>query len=365
MTKLQELANLGQSIWLDDIRRAYLTSGELKRLVEQGVRGLTSNPTIFDKAIAGTADYDQEMRSLIKAGKSVDEIYETLALGDIRSAADALRPVYDQSGRLDGYVSLEVDPTLAHNTAETIAEANRLFNAVGRPNLMIKVPSTPAGVPAIETLIGQGININVTLIFSLSQYQDIAEAYMSGLENLEEKGGGLTRVASVASFFVSRVDTAVDRQLQSIGVTDLQGKIAVANAKLAYARFQEIVSSPRWQKLEAQGGQVQRPLWASTGTKNPSYSDTLYIDNLIGPHTVNTVPPATLQAFLEHGVAARTVDVGADQARAQVARLAELGINLEKVTQKLQDDGVEAFAQSFQSLMNSIAQKRQQLINDQ
>jgi len=363
MSKFNQLAALGQSIWLDDIRRSYLTTGELKRLVEQGLRGLTSNPTIFDKAIAGTTDYDQELRALVAAGKSVEEIYETLALEDIRNAADTLRLVYDQTGGRDGYVSLEVNPTLAHDTAETISQANRLFTTVGRPNLMIKVPSTQAGVPAIETLIGQGININVTLIFSLSHYQAIAEAYMSGLEKLVVNGGDLSRVASVASFFVSRVDTAVDRQLQSMGQTDLLGKIAVANAKLAYVRFQEIISNPRWQNLAARGGRVQRPLWASTGTKNPAYSDTLYVDNLIGPDTVNTVPPATLQAFLEHGKMARTVDIGVDQARDQVKRLTELGIDLEAVTQKLQDDGVEAFSKSFQSLMESIAQKRQQLLN--
>jgi transaldolase len=268
----------------------------------------------------------------------VDEIYETLALEDIRNVADALRPVYDETGGLDGYVSLEVNPTLAHDTEQTISEAGRLWTAVGRPNLMIKVPSTPAGVPAISTLIGEGFNVNVTLIFSLSQYQAIAEAYMSGLERLVANSDDLSRVASVASFFVSRVDTEVDRQLQAMSETDLAGKIAVANAKLAYARFQEISSGPRWQKLASQGGRVQRPLWASTGTKNPNYSDTLYVDNLIGPHTVNTVPPATLRAFMEHGVVARTLDVGVDQAHAQVNRLAELGIDLEAVTQKLVDE---------------------------
>jgi transaldolase len=362
MTKLHELTKLGQSIWLDDIRRSYLTSGEWKRLVDQGVRGMTSNPTIFDKAISGSADYDQELSSLVAAGKSVEEIYENLAIGDIRNAADTLRPVYDQTGGQDGYVSLEVNPLLAHDSVETISQAVRLFSTVGRPNVMIKVPSTPAGVPAIETLVGQGMNINVTLIFSISQYQAIAEAFIKGLEKLSKTGGDISRVASVASFFVSRVDTAVDRQLEAMGEKDLLGKIAVANAKLAYVRFQELFSSPRWQKLAAQGGRVQRPLWASTGTKNPNYSDTLYVDNLIGPHTVNTVPKATLQAFLDHGVVARTLDVGVDQARDQVKRLAELGIDLEAVTQKLQDDGVEAFSKSFQSLMSSIAQKRQQLI---
>jgi transaldolase len=361
--KLHEIAKLGQSIWLDDIRRSYLTTGELKKLVEEGVRGLTSNPTIFDKAISGTADYDQEIHALVKEGKSVEEIYETLVIEDIRSAADSLRLVYEETDGLDGYVSLEVNPTLAHNTKKTISEASLLWAKVDRPNLMIKVPSTLAGVPAIEALISRGINVNVTLVFSLSQYQAIAEAYMTGLEKLVGSGGDLSRVASVASFFVSRVDTAVDRRLQEIGETSLMGKIAVANSKLAFARFQENLGSPRWQNLANQGGRIQRPLWASTGTKNPAYSDTLYVDNLIGPYTVNTVPLATLQAFLKHGVAAQTVDAGVDQAKAQIARLADLGIDLEAITQKLQDDGVDAFSKSFQSLIDAIAQKRQKFLN--
>ena len=371
MTKLHELANLGQAIWLDYIRRSFITSGELQALVDQGVRGLTSNPSILEKAIAGSADYDADLRPLVEAGKSVGEIYESLVLDDIRRAADALRPVYDQTGGADGYVSLEVSPTLAHDTYGTIAEARRLFAALDRPNVMIKVPATPAGIPAIETLIGEGINVNVTLIFSLAQYEAVAEAYIAGLEKLAAGGGdpsansgrGVSQVASVASFFVSRVESAVDRALEGHpqGVP-LQGKIATANAKVAYARFREIFSGESWEKLAAQGARVQRPLWASTSTKNPLYPDTLYVDGLVESDTVNTVPPATLQAFLDHGAASLTLETGVGEARAQLARLAELGVDLGGITQKLQDDGVASFARSFEALMTSIAEKREKLL---
>ncbi|NDJ62155.1 MAG: transaldolase, partial [Chloroflexi bacterium] len=298
MTKLHELTALGQSIWIDYIRRAFITSGEMKTLVEQGVRGVTSNPTIFEKAIAGSSDYDSELKSLVDAGKSAGEIYEALATEDIKLAADIFRPVYDESNGDDGYISLEVSPTLAHDTDGTIAEARRLFDLLARPNIMIKVPATSAGIPAIETLIGDGINVNVTLMFSLKHYEDVANAYINGLEKLAASGGDVSKVASVASFFVSRVDSAVDRALAEVGNTDLQGKIAIANCKATYARFQELFSGERWEKLAAQGARVQRPLWASTSTKNPEYPDTLYVDNLIGPHTVNTTPPATLQALM-------------------------------------------------------------------
>jgi transaldolase len=361
MTKLRELATLGQAVWLDYIRRAYLESGEFQAIVDQGVRGVTSNPTIFEKAIAGSSDYDADMQPLVAAGKSVEEIYEALALEDIGCAADILRPVYDETDGLDGYVSIEVSPTLAHNTAQTIADARRLSAALNRPNIMIKVPATPAGIPAIQTLIGEGVNVNVTLMFSLDHYDVVAEAYISGLEKLASSGGDVNKVASVASFFVSRVDTAVDQALDTVGNTDLLGKIAVANAKLAYARFRETFSGARWDKLAARGARVQRPLWASTGTKNPDYSDTLYVDTLIGPHTVNTLPPATLDCFLDHGVVAETIQDGLDQARADVAKLAELGIDLDAITQKLQEEGVASFAKSFESLMNSLAAKREAL----
>ena len=362
MHKLHMLSELGQSIWYDYIRRAFISSGELQNLVDQGVRGVTSNPSIFEKAIAGSADYDAALRPLVEAGKSVAEIYEALVLEDIGRAADILRPLYDESDGADGYVSLEVSPTLAHDTQGTVAEAQRLFAALGRPNVMIKVPATPAGIPAIETLIGKGININVTLIFSLAQYEAVANAYIKGLAKLAASGGDLGQVASVASFFVSRVDVAVDRALEQIGERALLGKIAIANAKIAYARFRELFAGERWARLAAQGARVQRPLWASTGTKDPAYPDTLYVDNLIGRDTVNTVPPATLQAFLDHGRVEATIETGVDEARDQLARLAELGVDLDAITQELQDQGVAQFAQSFESLMKSVAEKRSSVL---
>jgi len=367
MTKLEQLAALGQSIWLDFIRRSLITSGELQSLVEQGLRGMTSNPTIFEKAIAGSDDYDDLIRLVAPRTHTVEELYEALALEDIRAAADLLRPVYERTDGGDGYVSLEVDPKLAYDTQSTIAEARRLFAAVGRPNTMIKVPGTPAGIPAIRTLISEGLNINVTLIFSVRQYRAVVEAYMDGLESRAAAGGDLSHVASVASFFVSRIDTAVDRILDGKAETDqsvalLKGKTAIACAKMAYALFGEVVSSDRWQRLAAQGARVQRPLWASTSTKNPAYPDTLYVDHLIGPHTVNTLPPETLAAFLDHGVVARTVDTGLEEARAHLDRLAQIGIDLEAVTQKLQEDGVAAFAASFHSLLANLQQKSARLV---
>ena len=364
MTKLYELLNLGQSIWLDHISRPLITSGELRELVDQGLRGVTSNPSIFEKAIVGSDNYDEDLSRLVNHGSSVEEIYETLAMADIRSAADILRSVYEESDGADGYVSLEVNPALAHDTKSTIAEARRLFAALERPNVMIKVPATPAGIPAIETLIAEGININVTLIFSLEQYEAAATAYLSGLERLAVSGGNLGRVASVASFFISRVDSAVDKALGEMGNTDMQGRTAIDNAKIAYSRFREIFQGENWEKLAAQGGRVQRPLWASTSTKNPSYPDTLYVDSLIGPDTVNTLPPATLEDFLDHGLVATTLESDVDGAYTRRSKLAELGIDLERVTNKVLNDGVESFAKSFDGLMASIAEKRQKLLDD-
>ena len=287
-----------------------------------------------------------------------------LALDDIQKAADLLRPLYDESGGDDGYVSLEVSPTLAADTEGTIADAKRLFAALDRPNVMIKIPATPAGIPAIESVISAGIN--VTLIFSLSHYEAVAEAYLTGLEKLaasgSNEGSEVSRVASVASFFISRVDSAVDADLEKVGNTDLLGKIAVDNAKVAYARFRQLFSGERWQALAEKGARVQRPLWASTGAKNPSYPDTLYVDSLIGPDMVNTLPPATLQAFMDHGQVAATIEPDVGDARARLAKLAQLDIDLEAITQKLQDDGVAAFAQAFESLMASIAGKREKLL---
>jgi transaldolase len=364
MTKLHELAELGQSIWLDYISRSLIASGELQKLVDQGLRGVTSNPSIFEKAIAGSADYDEDLNRLVSDGKSVAEIYEDLAMADIQSAADILRPVYEKSGGADGYVSLEVNPALAHDTEATIAEARRLFASLERPNVMIKVPATPAGIPAIETLIGEGVNVNVTLVFSLEQYEAVATAYIAGLEKLALSGGDVGRVASVASFFISRVDTAVDKALEEIGNTEIQGKIAIDNAKIAYGRFREIFSSDRWKKLATGTARVQRPLWASTSSKNPAYPDTLYVDNLIGPDTVNTLPPATLDDFLDHGKVAATVETDVDGVRMRMAELAELGMNLDAITNKVLDEGVAAFAKSFEGLIASIAEKRKRLLDD-
>lgn len=361
MTKLHELTQRGQSIWYDNIRRALIDSGELQALLDNGVVGVTSNPTIFEKAIAGSTDYDDAIRRLVADGKSDAEIYEALAIEDIQRTADLLRPIYDRTNGVDGYVSMEVSPTLAHDTEGTIAEARRLNAALARPNVMIKVPATPAGIPAIEALIGEGININVTLIFGLDAYEDVAAAYMAGLERLHAVGGDVGQVASVASFFVSRVDSAVDKALADMNNTALPGKIAVANAKAAFARARQIFAGERWRKLAGRGGRVQRLLWASTGTKNPDYPDTLYLDELIGPDTVNTVPPATLNAFLDHGTVASTLGQGGDRAQAQLEALAGLGIDLKAIARTLQEEGVASFAESFASLMAGVAQKRAQL----
>jgi transaldolase/glucose-6-phosphate isomerase len=362
MTKLNALLSLGQSVWYDNIRRALLDSGELQVLVEAGVRGVTSNPSIFEKAIAGSKDYDSALHDLVDQGKSVEEIYEALVLEDIQRTADLLLPIYKQSNGLDGYVSLEVSPTLAHDTQGTVAEARRLYTALERPNVMIKVPSTQAGIPAIKTLIGEGINVNVTLIFDLKNYDAVVEAYISGLEDLVDTGGDASRVASVASFFISRVDSAVDRELEQIGETDLQGTIAVANAKMAYARFGELFNGERWERLTEMGARVQRPLWASTSTKNPLYPDTLYVDSLIGQDTVNTVPPVTLQAFRERGTPESTLEEDLKGAQTKLTRLTQLGIDIDAITTKLQEDGVAAFAKSFETLLNSIAEKRELLL---
>ena len=361
MTKLHELAGLGQAVWLDFISRSLITSGELQAVIEQGVRGVTSNPAIFAKAITDSHDYDDDIQRFAGQGKSVIEIYESLALDDIRHVADLLRPYYDETDGRDGFVSLEVSPKLAHDTDGAIAEARRLFAAAGRPNVMIKIPATRAGFPAIEALTAAGVNVNVTLIFSLAQYEASAQAYIAGLEQLRASGRPIERTASVASFFVSRVDTAVDAALDKLGRKDLQGKAAVDNAKLAYVRFREIFRGPRWEKLARAGGRLQRPLWASTGVKNPSYPDTIYIDNLIGPDTVNTMPPATLQAFLAHGQVVVTVGEDVEGARTRMARLAAAGVDFAAVTDRLTEDGVAAFAKPFESLMGSLEKRRGQL----
>ncbi len=362
MTKAHELLEVGQSIWYDNIRRGLIVNGGLQALIDAGVVGVTSNPSIFEKAIAHSTDYDDAIKALVAEGRSAVEIYESLAVEDIKNAADLLYPVYEDSDGLDGYISLEVDPTLANDTEATVGAARRLFAVLGRPNVMIKVPATPEGVPAIATLIGDGININVTLLFANDNYTDVAHAYINGLEQLAARGGDVSRVASVASFFVSRVDAVVDKALEAINNKNLQGKIAIANAKVAYTLYEEIFSGARWQALQDQGARPQRLLWASTSTKNPAYPDTLYVDELIGPDTVNTIPPATLDAFQDHGTVRVTLTIDVDEARRQLARLAELGIDLDPITEKLQEDGVASFSQAFGLLMESVANKRRQLL---
>ena len=358
--RLKRLADLGQSVWFDYIRRGMFASGELQQLLDDGVVGMTSNPSIFEKAIAGSDDYEQALKELAAAGKSDVECYEALAVDDIRSAADTLAPVYESTEGRDGYVSLEVAPSLADDTANTVGEARRLWQTVDRPNLMIKVPATEAGIPAIRSLIGQGVNVNATLIFSCHMYEQVADAYIAGLEDRAGAGGNLAGVASVASFFVSRVDPFVDRQLEArIQAGDkhlepLLGQAANANAKIAYAKFGQIFAQPRFAKLAEQGARVQRPLWASTSTKDPRYPDTIYVDNLIGPDTVNTIPPATLEAFKDHGQAERTVDVDLDEAHRLMANLAKAGIDIDQVTSQLLEEGVAAFATAFDKLMTSL-----------
>ena len=365
MNPLRELLGQGQSVWLDYIRRDLIRSGELKRLVEEdGIRGVTSNPTIFEKAIAGSADYDEALAAMLARDPraAVEKLYEQLAIEDIQMAADVLRPVYDETEGGDGYVSLEVSPHLANDTQSTIREAKRLKAAVNRPNLMIKVPATPAGIPAIEALISDGVSVNVTLMFSLSHYEAVARAYINGLERCAAP----SKVASVASFFVSRVDTAVDRALESLGTAPAQsllGKIAVANSKLVYNRFREIFHGEGFAALRQRGARVQRPLWASTGTKNPKYSDVLYVENLIGADTVNTLPPETLNAFKDHGrVIENSVRDNLDEAAAALGRLRALGIDLNIIAEKLQQDGVAAFASSFDGLLSALEKKRRSMV---
>ncbi len=363
MNPLKELLVQGQSVWLDYIRRDLIRTGELKRLVEEdGIRGVTSNPTIFEKAIAGSTDYDDTLRALLTKDSKTDvgNLYEGLAIEDIQMAADVLRVVYDETGGADGYVSFEVSPHLAHDTQGTIKEAKRLRAAVERPNVMIKVPATPEGIPAIEELIADGVNVNITLMFSMRHYEAVARAYIRGLERCAEP----SKVASVASFFVSRVDTMVDRALETLATAQaraktLLGKIAIANSKLVYHRFLEIFHGEGFAALSQRGARAQRPLWASTGTKNPAYSDVLYVENLIGADTVNTLPPETLNAFKEHGkVPGETVTDSLDDAAAALGWLKALGINLETITEKLQQDGVAAFAASFDQLLGALEKKR-------
>jgi transaldolase len=368
MNPLKELLAQGQSVWLDYIRRDLIRTGELRRLVEEdGIRGVTSNPTIFDKAIAGSTDYDDALRALLANDPKADagKLYESLAIEDIQMTADILRAVHDETGGADGYVSFEVSPHLAHDTQGTINEAKRLRAAVDRPNVMIKVPATPEGIPAIEELISEGVSVNITLMFSMRHYEAVARAYIRGLERCADPA----KVASVASFFVSRVDTMVDRALETLATPQAQaktllGKIAVANSKMVYHRFLEIFHGEGFVVLHRRGARVQRPLWASTGTKNPAYSDILYVANLIGAETVNTLPPETLNAFKDHGkVPGETVADSLDEAAAALGRLKALGIDLEAITEKLQQDGVAAFATSFDQLIAALEKKRKAMVS--
>ena len=371
MTKnpLVQLGMLGQSPWLDFIERGLIESGELARLVsDDGIRGVTSNPTIFEKAISGGKAYDGQIRTLAGRGAGTMEAYKELVTEDIRRAADVLRPVFDASGGGDGHVSLEVDPDMAYDTARTVARAEELFRAVGRPNVLIKIPATVEGLPAIEETVSRGIPVNVTLIFSVKRYEEVAQAYIRGVERLAASGKDPRAVASVASFFVSRVDTAVDKLLDAViprwpgspkaeTAISLKGKVAVANARLAYARFREIFSTPRWKGLAGKGARTQRPLWASTGTKNPAYSDVLYVEELIGPDTVNTMPTATIDAFRDHGTVADALTGREAEAREVLNDLGLLDIGIEEVCAKLTADGVESFADSFRKLLAAIERR--------
>jgi transaldolase len=361
---IARIAGLGQSIWYDNIRRGLLASGELQALIDDGVSGVTSNPTIFKKAIADSDDYAHALAELLDAGTGAMEIYETLAFDDIRRACDLFRPVYRRTEQHDGFVSLEVRPDLANDTAATIAEARRLYAAIDRPNVMIKIPATAAGIPAIEATIGAGINVNVTLIFSIEVYRAVIGAYLGGMEKFLGGGGEPADVASVASFFVSRVDSLVDKLLQAkidagqTALKELQGKAAVANAKIAYELYQKEFGGARFAALKAKGARPQRPLWASTSTKNPKYPDLIYVDTLIGPDTVNTVPPETLDAIRAHGQAELTLTRDVPAAHAALARLEQAGISMADVTERLKVDGVKSFADSFEQLIGAIEAKR-------
>ena len=350
----------GQSPWLDNLRRGYITSGELQKLIANGIRGLTSNPTIFQKAITSSADYDDQFGNEISLGVTPEDAYWSLVIADIQGALDIFAPLYEKSGGTDGFVSVEVDPWLAHDASNTLAAARSLHERVNRDNVMIKIPATREGLPAIRQMIAEGRNVNVTLIFSLDRYQEVMNAYIEGLEQRAADGHDISRIASVASFFISRVDTEIDRRLEAIGTDDarqLCGTAAINQAKLAYKAFQETFSGSRWDALAARGAQLQRPLWASTSTKNPAYPDTLYVDQLIGPHTVNTLPDTTVDAFADHGTVARTIDTDLDTAVTQWNALAKLGIDTNEVAEQLEREGVSSFQKSFDELLTALRDK--------
>lgn len=363
MNPLLRLGELGQSVWYDHITRDLLASGKLARLIAgDGLRGMTSNPTIFDKAVAGSRLYDEDIRRLADKGSSAGEIFEALAVMDVRAACDAFLPLYEQFGRGDGLVSLEVSPTLAHDTDATVQEADRLWNAVNRPNAMIKIPGTRAGLSAITRCIGAGINVNVTLLFSVERYAEVIEAFLAGLEQRLERKLAIGSVVSVASFFVSRVDGKIDPVLDETGRASLGGKAAIANACMAYRRFEDTLRQPRWRRLAEAGAQPQRPLWASTSTKDPRYPDTYYVDALVAPRTVNTLPPETLEAYRDHGRPEVRIHQGVAAAPAELEALERAGIDLAQVTRELEVDGIEKFAASYRSLLAAIDAKIGQLV---
>lgn len=367
---IKALLDHGQSVWQDDISREMLTSGFLRRQVESvGIRGVTSNPTIFEKAISAGSAYDDQISALLREEKSPSEIFEAVEVQDVRDACDVLRPVYDQSGGADGFVSIEVFPDAARNADETRRQVRRLWSSVDRPNLMVKIPGTLEGLPVIEEMLREGMNINITLLFSVHRYERVANAYVAALESRLEAGDPVDSVASVASFFVSRVDTLVDKKLQALladetnenerqRVSTLLGTIAIANAKIAYQTYRSMFESERFSPLRAAGAKVQRPLWASTGTKNPAYSDVLYIESLIGPDTVNTMPRATIEAFIDHGRIRPTLEEGAEQARQAIRDLASVGIDIDRVTDQLEEEGIAAFVKSYEDLLAGVDAKR-------
>ena len=369
--KVEALLKQGQSIWQDDIARSMLITGKLASTIKEvGVRGLTSNPTIFEKAISGGTDYDAQISELLGEGKAAQDIFEALEVSDLQGALDLFRPIYDQSEGRDGFCSIEVFPDAARDANQTRIQTRRLWDEVNRPNLMVKIPGTAEGAPVVGEMLAQGININITLLFSIAAYERVAWAYVEALEKRAAAGQPIDRIASVASFFVSRVDTLVDKMLDEKIASDpgnaakyeaLKGKIAVANAKLAYAKYQEIFGGDRFAKLKAAGARPQRPLWASTGTKNPAYSDTLYVDTLVGPDTVNTMPEKTIAAFLDHGSTERAVDKDVDQSRQLMADLAAAGIDIDAVTHQLEEEGIASFVKSFESLLDGVEAKRSQL----
>jgi transaldolase len=359
-SRLHQISALGQSVWIDFLSRQLLEEGELDRLIrEDAISGVTSNPTIFQKAIAGGTAYDEQLREVLEHEEDGKEVFLALASRDVANACDVLRDTWERTDGVDGRVSLEVDPDLAYDTDATIAEARRLSSMVDRPNLYVKIPATQPGLAAIEASIAAGIPINVTLIFSLQRYREVAEAYIAGLEKLVAGGGDASVVPSVASFFVSRVDTEADKRLDAAGGhDDLKGKLAVANAKLAYEAYKEIFSGDRWEALAAQGARPQRCLWASTSTKNPAYPDTLYVDELIGPDTVNTMPPETIEAFQDHGTVEVTIDKDLDEAHRIFERFEEAGIDYDDIVRVLEEEGVQKFSDSFKELLSDVKEKR-------